>query len=206
MSDVLNVSVRELKGSANSRRMRIAGQVPGVLYGLGKDNVCLSLSADELSAVLRHGGRVVDLAGDVSEAALIREVQWDAFGAEVLHLDLVRVDKSSEVEATVQVELRGVAPGTSSGGVVEHQAHEISVRANVTALIDKVSLSINSLELGQSLKASDIELPEGVVLISDADAVVVQCVEPAEETEPEEGAMMPSEPEVIGRKAEDEEE
>ena len=98
MADTLNVTKRQQQGSANCRRLRRAGQIPANLYGHGQENVNLALATDDLMGVLRHGGRMVQLAGDVSESALIREVQWDAFGSEVLHVDLTRVSAGELVE------------------------------------------------------------------------------------------------------------
>lgn len=205
-AEVLNVTVRQSRGTSHARRERQAGTIPAVLYGLGGENVCLSVPSEQLEAAIRHGSRFVEIEGDVTDAALIREIQWDAFGLDVLHVDLARVKKSGTVEVTVSVELRGDAPGTKSGGVVQQPVHQVEIKCPVTAIPDKLSLNVNSLELGASLGAGAIELPEGSELISDADLVVVQCVEPVEAAEPEEGAIPTGavEPEVIGRKEDEE--
>jgi large subunit ribosomal protein L25 len=73
------------------KRMRQAGNVPAVLYGGNGKEVLLSVSALELGKVIKAGSKAVQLAGSVSGAAEIRELQWDTFGKEVLHIDFVRV-------------------------------------------------------------------------------------------------------------------
>ncbi len=205
MSEVLKVEQRKNLGKRNARRLRHAGMVPVVLYGHGEQNLSLSAAADQVQSVIRHGARVVDLTGAVSEKAFIRELQWDTYGLEVLHIDFTRVSADEKVEVALTVDLRGEAPGVKDGGIVTQLIHEVSAECLVTAIPDKLHLSINELKLGEHLTAADIELPAGVTLLSEPDAVIVQCTEPKAEAE-EEAAAEGAEPEVIGRKAEEEEE
>ena len=109
--EVLEVQIRDSRGTRNARRLRQAGSVPAVLYGHGQETVNLSVSSEQFVAAIRHGSRVVALAGAVDQTALIRDVQWDTFGIEVLHVDFARVSASELVTTMVQVELRGEAPG-----------------------------------------------------------------------------------------------
>lgn len=205
MSEALKVEVRQTRGKRHARRMRSAGQVPAVLYGHGEQNLSLSASADQLQIVMRHGARVVDLEGAVSEKAFICDLQWDVFGLEVLHLDLARVSADEKVEVELPVELRGEAPGAKEGGVVTQTLHHVRVECLVTSIPEKLSLRIHGLGLGQSLLVSDLELPAGATMITEADAQVVQCAEPKAESEAGDLSADGAEPEVIGRKAGDEE-
>jgi large subunit ribosomal protein L25 len=205
MADTLNVAVREQLGTNNTRRLRLTGQIPAILYGHGEENVNLSIPATEINGAIQHGSKIVDIRGAVSDSALISDVQWDAFGTSVLHIDLTRVSADERVHVTVIVELRGEAPGTREGGVVEHVTHEIELECAANALPEKLVVSLNDLHLGQSITASDIELPEGAVLLSEAGAVIVHVVQPADEAE---AADVPgadgAEPEVIGGRKEEE--
>jgi large subunit ribosomal protein L25 len=205
MAEVLNVEVRKTAGSRNAKRLRRAGSIPAVLYGHGQDTVCLAVSREQFSTAMRHGSRLVELKGGVNESALIRDLQWDTFGTGVLHIDFTRVSADERIEVTVPVELRGQAPGARQGGVVQHLVHEIEIECLATAIPDKIQLNINHLEIGGSVAVGQLELPQGVKLLSDADAVAVQCVEPAAEVEEEAAPTEGAEPEVIGRKAEVEE-
>jgi large subunit ribosomal protein L25 len=205
MAEVLNVEVRKIAGSRNAKRLRRAGSIPAVLYGHGQDTVCLAVSRDQFSTAMRHGSRLVDLKGGVNESALIRDLQWDTFGTGVLHIDFTRVSADERIEVTVQVELRGQAPGARQGGVVQHLIHEIEIECLATAIPDKIQLNINHLEIGGSITVGQLELPQGVKVLSDAEAIAVQCVEPVAEVEEEAAPTEGAEPEVIGRKAEAEE-
>jgi large subunit ribosomal protein L25 len=201
MADSLHVELRETRGKLNARRMRKAGQTPAILYGHNLPNVALAVPSDQLKAAVRHGAHLVNLEGAVSESALLREVQWDAFGSNVLHVDLARVDADELVKVTISVELRGDAPGTHHGGVVEQHLHEVDIECAATAIPDRLQLNINALDVGQSLTASVLELPTGARLLTDPDAVLASCSEPVER---EEVLAAPpaaeAEPEVIGRK------
>ena len=97
MAEVLNVQLRETRGKRNARRDRLAGQLPAVLYGHGKETLSLLLSADEFQAAMRHGARLVKLTGAVEEQAFIRQLQWDTWGTHVLHVDFTRVSEHEKV-------------------------------------------------------------------------------------------------------------
>jgi large subunit ribosomal protein L25 len=204
MSEALKVEKREAHGKRNNRRLRSSGSVPVVLYGHGEESLSLKVADDQLRAALRHGARVVDLEGAVKEKAFIRELQWDAFGTTVLHVDLTRVSADERLQIEVPVILRGEAPGVKDGGHIEQPLHSVEIECLAIAIPEKLELRVGGLKLDDFLRASDIELPQGVVLITDPETVIVHCALAKEESE--EGAEGESaEPEIIGRKAEDEE-
>ncbi len=205
--EVLNVSARETRGKRNAKRMRANGNIPAVLYGHGKETISLTIPAPELEHALRHGSRVVDLKGSVEEQAMILEMQWDTWHQHVLHLDLARVSKDEKVRVEVHIELRGDPPGVKEGGVLNHVMHAVEVESVPALLPEKLELNVNELGLNQTLTVADLEVPEGVKVLAEPDAPVLQCNEPleAEEVEEELGAEA-AQPEVIGRKAEEESE
>lgn len=205
MAEALTVEIRNSRGSRRARRQRAQGHVPAVLYGHGQETVSLSLPSAELSAALRHGARLVDLKGAVAEKAFIRELQWDTFGLHVLHVDLARVSEDETLRVKVPVELRGSAVGLKEGGVVDHHLHELEIECRATNIPDKIQVNVNELHLNRAIAVADLKLPEGVRVLDDADEIVVQCVPPREEAEAA-GELGSVEPEVIGRKPEEEEE
>ena len=155
---------------------------------------------------MRHGSRLVHLNGAVTERVFIRDMQWDTFGLHSVHVDLTRVSEHEKVEVTVAVELRGEAPGVRAGGVINHLIHELDIECEVTAIPEKLYVSINQLKLGDSITIANMGIPAGIVVQADLEEIVVECVEPAVEVEEAAAEAMPGEPEVIGRKKEDEEE
>lgn len=210
MTDVLNVTLREGTGTKTARRLRRGGMTPAILYGHGEKNVSLSIPTSEIEAVIRHGQKMVALSGGLKEKALIRDIQWDTFGTEVLHLDLNRVSETETVVVTVPLELRGEAPGSKLGGIVEHHVYDVEIECPAGEIPEKLSVSINELGVGDSILLSEVALPEHVKALTPPETVVANCqqaqVPLSEEEEELEEAAGGAEPEVIGRRPEDENE
>ena len=202
MAEVFNVTQRSEAGRQANKRLRRQGSIPAVLYGHGEASISLSIKREEVATALRHSGKIVELKGAVTESALIRAVQWDTFGIDVLHVDLMRVSASETVDITISLELKGEAPGARAGGIVNFITHEIEITCPVSAIPEHLYVSVANLQLGDAIHASDIELPTGATLISDSHVVIVSCTAPqaeADTTVP--GAVV--EPELI-RKAKEE--
>lgn len=213
MAEVFEVTLRDAFGSQNTRRLRRNGHVPVILYGHGKENVPLAVPEDQVQQAIRQKARLIDLQGAVQESALIREVQWDALGNEILHIDLTRVSATELVQIEVSLETRGTAAGVSAGGVVRLLVNSLQIECRADSIPEKIELNINQLELNESLTVADLELPEGTKVSLEPDTLLAQCVEATAEADEEEldeaaegaeeGAAA-SEPEVIGRKDDDE--
>jgi large subunit ribosomal protein L25 len=184
------------------RRLRKTGKIPAVLYGHGEGTVSLTVNQKEIDKIVGHGGHIVELKGAVSEGALIKEVQWDAFGSSILHVDLTRIDPNEKVEVTLPLELKGDAPGTHNGGVVQHVLHELTIVCPANKVVDSLTLKINDLELDQTLTAGDVELPDGATLAGEATEVVASCSVPSAAPTPDSDEAA-AEPEVIGEKKEE---
>jgi len=196
----LKVELRDTFSKRANRRLRNSGQVPAVLYGHGKAVKSLTLAAEELNAAVRHGNRFVALSGVLSENAFIKDVQWDTWGTEILHVDFSRVDAHEKVHVTIAVELRGEAPGTKEGGVVKLAMHTIELECEAASIPEKIDVNINHLGFGKMLNVGDLELPPGAKALVDAATVVVSCVAPVEVSDEEETSAEEGEPEIIGRK------
>jgi large subunit ribosomal protein L25 len=209
MAEQLNVEIRPTRGKRANRRLRAGGAIPAVLYGHGEKTVSLSVPAHDLEAAIRHGSRLVTLSGAVKQQAFIREVQWDTWGTNVLHVDFTRVSAHEIIEVQVPVELRGEAPGLKEGGVVEQPVHEIAIECEASDVPEKIEVNINTLELGGSITADQLELSKTAKALCGPDTVIVQCTLPAAVPEEEEVVAAEegeAEPEVIGRPAEAEQE
>jgi large subunit ribosomal protein L25 len=207
MAETLQVKKRQQTGKLNNRRLRREGHLPAILYGHGEETVMLTLPAEQLETTLRHGAKVVELAGDATGQALLQDIKWDTFQQHVLHLDLLRVDASERVTVEVPLHLRGEAPGEHEGGVVEHLVHYVEIETSPANIPEALHIKINKLALNGELKVSDIiDLPPGATLVTESDTIAVKCVEPTPEEEEEPLAAGAAEPEVIGRKASDDEE
>jgi large subunit ribosomal protein L25 len=207
MAHVLPVETRETHGKRRNRRLRHSGRIPAVLYGHGLENISLAVSAEELADMIRHGSRLVSLTGAVNESAFIRDLQWNTWGTHIVHVDFTRISEHEIVEVRVVVELRGEAPGVREGGVVNQHIHEVDLACPASSIPEKLQVNINHLELDQTVTLANLVLPEGSKLLeADMEAIVVDCVVPAELPEEGSAEAVPGEPEVIGAKEKEEEE
>jgi large subunit ribosomal protein L25 len=186
MAELFQTEVRELTGSANTRRLRRAGKIPAILYGQGKEVVHLSIPESQVNSAVRKNQPYIQLEGAVAESAQIQELQWDALGSTVLHVDLTRMDSDATIEVELSIRLVGDA-----------QDSIIQVFRTTTAVVPAMDIpealvaDVSALASGDSLHLSDIELPAGVSLLSDPATLVLTCggvAAPAQEEMAEEAA------------------
>lgn len=205
MAETLNVQRREATGSNAMKKVRSQGFIPANLFGHGQGNVNLSIRADEWDTALRHGAKLVALAGDLDETALINDVQWDHLGSTTLHIDLIRVSKGEKIATTVRIELRGEAAGTKQGGVVNQLLREIDIECAADSIPQFITVSISHLEVNETITVADMSVPEGTTFVTPTDNVVVVCSEVLETEDDEEASAVSglAEPEVIGGKPEE---
>jgi len=186
--------------------MRKGGLIPAVVYGHKEATLSLTVNRDELYSVIRRGVRVVDLqAGGKTEKALIRDVQWDHLGHDIMHVDFARVTADERIKIEVRIELRGTAPGVTAGGVIDQPIHSLMVECLAIAVPGSIRVPIGELQIDQAIHVKDLKLPEGVTTAVDPDAIVVQVAQKVVEEEAAvSGLAAPTaeaaEPEVIGRK------
>jgi large subunit ribosomal protein L25 len=209
MAEVLEVEKRERVGSSATQKLRRVGKVPAVLYGHGEKNEHLSVPASQVRTLLRHHSKTVELSGAIKDTALISEIQWDPLGIEVLHLDLIRVNLRELVEVSVAVQTYGDPVGVREGGVLIENLHQVDIRCPAGKIPDNVALNVTELHIGENMNASELELPEGVELVTPPDTTVAHIEEPRGEAalEEEVEGQATDEPEVIskgGEKAEEE--
>jgi large subunit ribosomal protein L25 len=195
-------------GSRANKRLRDTGKIPGVLYGHKEAVVPLALPKKELVGHLNKGAHVFDLSLDgKAEKVLVKEVQYDHLGAEVIHVDFARVSLDEKVEITVPLELKGTPAGEAEGGVLQQIVAELEVECLVTDIPSIIVHNVSEMKVDDVLHIKDLKLPPGVKALQDEDLVVAQVKtieeEAAAPAAAEEGA---AEPEVIGRKPEEGEE
>ena len=197
----VTVKSRSELGSRANKRLRDAGLLPGVIYGHKEKVVPVTLPKLEVVKHINHGAHLFDLNVDgKSEKCLVKEVQYDHLGIEVLHVDFARVSLDEKVEVTVPLELKGEPKGEADGGVLTQVISELHVECLVTDIPDVIRHSIVEMKLNDVLHISDLKLPKGVRVLQD-EHLIVATVKEIVDTEAEEAAV--AEPEVIGKAAED---
>lgn len=203
-----DAQIRELTGSKAAAAVRKQGRIPAIVYGHKQQPLAVSLDAHDFVEGLHHGLRLVDITIDgKSEKAIIKELQYDYLGRDVIHADLMRVDVTEMIEVEVALELKGIPKGAHEGGVLTSHMNRLEVRCLAINIPESIVISVKDLGVGQSIHAGDVALPEGVMLVSPADQLVASCqvltvVKTTEEVE----AETPVAPEVIGAEKKEPEE
>jgi large subunit ribosomal protein L25 len=186
-------------GTRVSRRLRSNGQIPAVIYGHKQAVVPITLSRDDVWSMIKAASHLAELdLGDKTETVLIRDVQWDNLGKEILHLDFARVDVSELIETEVNIELKGTAPGVAEGGILEQLVHSLRVRCPAGAIPDSIKVDISHVNIDEGIHVRDLSLPEGLTVDTDADTLIVHVVVRGAAAEPTEAAAeAATQPEVI---------
>ena len=177
-------------GKGPNRRLRASGRIPGVLYGGQKETVALSLDPKAIVGIIRsHGGvnTIFELGvkgAEGKENVMIREYQLEPVEHRLLHADLVRVAMDKELTLDVTIELTGTAIGVKlSGAMMDFVTRAVEVSCLPKDIPETIVADVSHLELGQYLRASELKLPPGVKLVSDANIVIAHCVAPKAEEE-----------------------
>ncbi len=200
----LDVKPREEAGSAVARRLRAGGMVPGVLYGAGNKAHPFAVEERELRRVLtgEHGlHAILDVVFDGQKTphhAVLKDYQLDPVRPRLLHIDLHEVRLDQVIQTQVVVEPVGDSPGVKEGGVLTLVLREVNVEALPMEVPDRLELDISEMTIGDSLRVSDLVVPEGVRLLDDPEAVVATLAPPAKVEEPEEVEPLEGEEAVEG--------
>ncbi|HVE99105.1 MAG TPA: 50S ribosomal protein L25/general stress protein Ctc [Mycobacteriales bacterium] len=168
-------------GKGFARRTRRAGKVPAVLYGHGEAPRHLALPARELAHAFKGeaGANVLlrlELA-DSAELALPRQIQRDPLRGDLTHVDLLLVRRGETVAVDVPIVIVGDIPAVKTGGLLDQQATTLHVQADATQIPTQIEVDGSQFtEVGSSLHAGEITLPEGVTLLTDPEAIVIHIV------------------------------
>jgi large subunit ribosomal protein L25 len=188
----LVVTQRDDLGSAESRRLRKQGLVPGVLYGSGEP-VSICVAERELRRALTGAGglhSILDVEIDgkgKTHASILKEYQVDPVRGGVTHVDLQEVRLDQAITASVTVQLLGGddSPGVREGGVLSQPLREINVEALPLEVPEHLELDVSGMAIGDTLRIADISVPEGATLLDDPETVIATVTAPTRVVEPE---------------------
>jgi len=164
-------SSRKEQGSSASRRLRRAGQVPGIVYGGSAEPTAVAIEHNPLYHSLRieaFHSSILDMELDgKTEQVLLRDVQWHPYKPQVVHIDFQRVAAGEKITMKVPLHYvnQEVSPAVKlSAAIVGHVVNEIEITCLPKDLPSFIEVDLSGLETGQTLHASDIKLPDGVSL------------------------------------------
>lgn len=186
-------------GSRVARRLRAAGRIPAIVYGHKQAPTPIALPRDAAWEMIKKSTHLAELSlAGATETVLVRDIQWDHLGKEILHIDFARVSAGEQIETEVRIDLKGTAPGVAAGGVLEQPIHALRVKCEATSIPDSIKVDISHLELGKGIHVHELTLPPGVTADAEPELLVVHVVArvAAAETAPGEGEAA-TQPEVI---------
>ncbi len=188
----LQVLERESSGSAESRRLRRQGLIPGVIYGGGKEPRPISVEERVLRQALTGAGglhAILDVTLDGQETArpsILKSYQQDPVKGTLTHVDLQEVDLAKPIQARVVVELIGEPVGVTEGGVLSQVNREITVEALPLEIPEHLDLDVTGMAIGDTLRLGDLPPYEAVRFLDDPEETVLATVTmPTKFVEPE---------------------
>lgn len=184
---VLAAKRREDTGKGAARQLRRDGFIPAVAYGQNRDAVALTVSRETLEHILHKqvGGNVVfDLqiegySDPQGTAALIKGMQRHPLSRLPESVDFQWISLTERVQVQVPIVLEGFSQAQADGAMIDQLMHEVEVLCMPLGIPESITVSIEGLGLNETRQVSDLQIPEGVEVVSDADAPVLSCAPPA---------------------------
>lgn len=210
----IEVQTRERKNKNANRRLRVADQVPAVVYGGDREPLSIQVGRRTVEDLLRsRGGEntvfLLKLAGtDKSRHAIIRDLQTDPITGKMIHIDFQRILMTEPIRVMVSVELHGVPVGVKTdGGILDFITRELEISCLPDKIPPHLDVDVSALHIGQHLEAHDVTLPEGLRLVGDPNRVIASVAHgKIHDTGTQEGGDLlegqSQQPELVGRRKE----
>ena len=216
---VLKAERRTDSGKQVAKRLRLAGQLPAVVYGEKEAPIACAVDERALTDVLHSHGRnaiIILETGDKSQSTIVKEIQHHPVRGNILHVDFHRIDLTHKIVVEVPVDSQGTPIGVrNDGGILEHMLHHIEIECLPTGIPEHIEVDVSELGVGDSLHVSDIVLDNAeLTIVTDGERTVFALAAPTlrgedEEEEAEDELLAEDEmqePEVIERGKRDEDE
>ena len=174
----LKTERRALSGTKAMRKLRANGGLPGVLYGHGEDNINLSFDYRDVEQLVRDAYHVVELDfGDAKQTALVRGLQRDHLGDNLHHIDFIRIKLTDKVKLNLPIHFIGTPRGAAHGGLLEVMHGEVAIQCPASNVPKYVEQEVAKLEVGDSIRYNELNLPEGAELLANPEGIVVKCAQ-----------------------------
>ena len=204
---LLKAELRTGLGSKHAAKIRKEGKIPAVVYGHKQEPESIAFGRHDFMEGLHHGHRLIDVEfGGRKEKLLVKAIQYDYLGKNIIHADLIRVDLSEKDKVEIALVFKGTAAGSDEGGLLEEHLGRIEIECTVAEIPEAIEVSVNNLDIGDTLHAGDITLPAGTKLLTNPETLIIACNLPVAAEEVEETAEEAEQaagPEVITERKEE---
>lgn len=174
----LLAEVRESRGSSYSRNLRAKGQIPGVIYGKGREPLALSIDEKEIKKVIGKNS-LIDLGfGEETASVVLKDIQRDPLRGNPIHFDFQEVDLKQRITITVSIHLEGTPAGIKEGGILQQTLREVDLECLPTEMPNYLQVDISHLKVGESLHVDELVVPENLTILTSPEEVVVTIVTP----------------------------
>jgi large subunit ribosomal protein L25 len=206
-TETLQAKIREAEGTRACRKLRAEGQIPAIVYGHQETPQSVQVSLEQLVDGLKRRARMYEMQIDSKkDMVLLKDVQYDAFGSDIVHADFIRVAMDEALTLEIQVTLKGQPKAEHA--VLQQTLANVQIECLPKDIPEAIIALVGDLKIGDTLHVRQITPPPGVKILTDPDIIVATLSAILEEAAP--AAAAPAEggvePEVIGRKAEEGEE
>jgi large subunit ribosomal protein L25 len=186
MAVVLEAKERTDRKHSTLRRIRLQGNIPGVLYGKNVDSKMIFVNGSDLQKTIREAGRHSLITMKVNGndySVLLRDIQKDPLRGDILHVDFQAVDMSTEVDIDVDVRLIGEAAGVKDGGVLQQNLHQLSIRVLPANIPPTIDIDISHLQVGDTVTVGDINTDGKYEINHEPSEVIATILPPQQEEE-----------------------
>lgn len=179
MSNRIGVHVRDKQKRGELKLLRRSGRIPAVVFGTDKHNVSIDVPKKEFMQWMKTGGGSVvylQLNNEEELAVLLEDMQRDPLTQDIIHIDFLQVDDKKQVRTKLPIVYAGTPVGTKQGAIVQTNSTMIEVQALPAHIPDSLTVDISGLDVGESLQASELNLPDGVSLVSSEKEILISVL------------------------------
>lgn len=178
----LNIELRDKTGKGICRQLRIAGRLPGIVYGKGIESIPVSLDQRDLMKIISgEGGRnsLITLNGGDSlngSVVIVADLLLHSLKGTLRHVDLHKVNMDEKVRVEVKIRLKGTAKGVKDGGLLDFVKHEVEIECLPSQIPDHIDLDVSELTVGHSIHVAELLVPAGIRILDDPKTSIVSVL------------------------------
>src|SRR5438093_106372 len=200
---IVEAQRRSSRGKNSNRRLRVAGRIPAVMYGPGKEPLPVAVDPERVTGILySESGHntifTVSVDGKEHANAMVKDYQLDPVKGNLIHADFLEIAMDQLLELTVDIEIVGEAQGVKlDGGIMDLVTRSIQVECLPADIPESIKVDVSALKINDYIRVKDIQSVSNVRILTDPEVVIVTIVPPIKEEAPVEAPAATSEPEVI---------